>query len=116
MKNVKHITSAFVLGLGLLGLAACDPAPEPETKEDTAAEEEVKEEAQEDATEEVAEALDPRVETASKVAAAIEADPQNADSILENAGLDRDGLNDLMYEIARDPGLSASYQEQRAAG
>lgn len=47
--------------------------------------------------------------TAAKLANAIAANPAGADSILSAAGYTRDSFQQLMYEIAADSALSASY-------
>ncbi len=57
-----------------------------------------------------------RVALAALVATEIAGSPDEADEILEQNGLDRDKLDDLMYEIARDPGLSKAYKERRMNG
>lgn len=57
-----------------------------------------------------------RVALAALVATKISAAPDDADQILEDNGLDRDQLDTLMYEIARDPELSRAYKEQRING
>jgi hypothetical protein len=54
-------------------------------------------------------ALDPKVEKAVTVANKISASPSETDTILADAGLDRDSFDKLLYEIARDPELSKSY-------
>jgi hypothetical protein len=59
--------------------------------------------------------LDPKVEQAVTVANRIAASPSDADSILANAGLDRESFEKLLYEIARDPELSKSYAVAREA-
>lgn len=58
--------------------------------------------------------LDPRVAKAAKLADEIEAAPQKADEILDENGLDRDKLDELMYEIAADEKLAAEYKLARA--
>jgi hypothetical protein len=70
------------------------------------------EEGQEDPAEEAA--LDPKVEQAVAIASAIEAAPGDADTILAKHSIDRDGLDELMYDIAADPDLSESYLTARA--
>ena len=60
-------------------------------------------------------ALDPKVEQAVSVANKISAKPEAADSILEEAGMDRETFERLLYEIARDPELSKSYAVAREA-
>lgn len=59
--------------------------------------------------------LDPKVEKAVSIANDIAADPAKADSILEQAGMDREAFEKLLYEIARDPELSKSYAIAREA-
>ena len=61
------------------------------------------------APEDEAPALDPKVEKAVTVANKIAAEPEKADSILEEAGMDRTQFESLLYEIAKDPALSESY-------
>jgi hypothetical protein len=60
--------------------------------------------------------VDPKVAKAIEIADAIEASPTTADAVLERHGLDREGLDALMLEIAANPELAASYREGRAAG
>ncbi len=60
-------------------------------------------------------ALDPKVEQAVGLANRISAEPDKADSILEEAGMDREQFEKLLYEIARDPELSKSYAVAREA-
>jgi hypothetical protein len=45
----------------------------------------------------------------------ISAEPDAADEILEEAGMDREAFEKLLYEIARDPELSKSYAVAREA-
>lgn len=59
--------------------------------------------------------LDPKVEQAVILANKISAAPESADSILEEAGMDREAFEKLLYEIARDPELSKSYAVAREA-
>ncbi|MCR9160237.1 MAG: hypothetical protein ACE37F_27450 [Nannocystaceae bacterium] len=59
------------------------------------------------------EGYDPRVAKAARVAEKISADPQKADDVLATLDLDRDALDELMYEIASDPGLTAQYRMAR---
>lgn len=58
--------------------------------------------------------LDPRVAKAVEIADAIAKAPGDADAILEKHGLDRDKLDAMMFEIAKDPALAAQYQAARA--
>lgn len=62
------------------------------------------------AAELVEESPDARVVKASSVAKEIEKDPENADEILKAHELDRESLEALLYEIAKDPQLSAAYR------
>jgi hypothetical protein len=59
--------------------------------------------------------LDPKVEQAVTVANQIAANPSETDTILADAGLDRESFEKLLYEIARDPELSKSYAVAREA-
>ncbi len=61
------------------------------------------------------ESLDPKVEKAVTIANQISAEPDKADTILADAGMDREGFEQLLYEIARDPELSKSYAVARDA-
>lgn len=56
---------------------------------------------------------DPRVAKAARLAEQISSEPQKADDLLAALDLDRDGLDDLMYEIASDPALTAQYRMAR---
>ena len=58
--------------------------------------------------------LPPQVAKAAKLAMAIDQNPENADAILEDAGMNREDLNTLMFEIAADAEMSAAYQQARA--
>lgn len=58
--------------------------------------------------------LDPRVAKAVEIADAIAKAPEDADAILEKHGLDRDKLDAMMFEIAKDPALAESYKLARA--
>ena len=91
---------------------AADPAQD-DTAEDPA---EVKADAAPDvdaAPDEALEGYDPRVAKAAHVATKISEEPDNADQLLAAADLDRDKLDDLMYEIANDPDLTAQYRMAR---
>ena len=59
--------------------------------------------------------LDPRVEQAVTLANRIAAAPDSADTILDEAGMDRSAFEALLFEIARDPELSKSYAVARDA-
>jgi hypothetical protein len=58
-------------------------------------------------------AFDDRVVKAANLAKKIEADPSKADDILAEAGLDRPGLEALMFEIST-PELADQYRLARA--
>lgn len=60
-------------------------------------------------------ALDPKVEKAVTLANKLSAEPNRADAILEEAGMDRQSFQTLLYEIAHDPELSKSYAVARDA-
>jgi hypothetical protein len=60
-------------------------------------------------------ALDPKVEKAVTLANKLAAEPSRADAILEEAGMDRQSFQTLLYEIAHDPELSKSYAVAREA-
>lgn len=55
-----------------------------------------------------------RAQTAANVANAIRANPAGADSILTANGFTRDSFEELMYEIAADSALSATYAAAHA--
>lgn len=55
-----------------------------------------------------------RAVAAAATANAIEANPSAADSILGAAGYTRDSFQSLMYEIAADSAMSASYAAAKA--
>lgn len=59
--------------------------------------------------------LDPKVQKAVQIAREIELDPSSADQVLAKHELDREGLDALMYEIARNPELSKAYRDARMA-
>ena len=114
----KHIITTICLGFALT-LSACDKG---DTKKDAQAKKaETKKTDGADAGGDGGEAevdapsLDPKVEQAVEVANKISADPGAADSILADAGLDRDSFEALLYEIAKDPDLSKSYAIAREA-
>lgn len=62
---------------------------------------------------EALEGYDPRVAKAAHLATKISEEPDNADQLLAAANLDRDKLDELMYEIANDPDLTAQYRIAR---
>lgn len=91
-----------------------DDAPDPK-KDDAPAEDPAADaRAADDAVpDEALEGYDPRVAKAAHVATKISEEPDNADALLAAANLDRDKLDDLMYEIANDPDLTAQYRMAR---
>ena len=121
---MRTIIKTTVIGLALC-LAACggekasgDKAPKQAAKQDKTDKQDKPEAAAAgaaDADAEQALALDPKVEQAVTLANKISAEPAKADAILEEAGMDRDSFEKLLYEIARDPDLSASYALAREA-
>lgn len=56
-------------------------------------------------------AMDPAVAQAVDLHQAISADPTKADAVLASKNMTRDQLDDLMYRIAADPQLAASYEK-----
>ncbi len=90
-------------------------APDPEAKKDGTAPDPSAEAtpAADDGPDEALEGYDPRVAKAAHVAAKISEAPDDADNLLAAANLDRDKLDDLMYEIANDPDLTAQYRMAR---
>jgi hypothetical protein len=57
--------------------------------------------------------MDPKVAKAVSIAREIEADPSKAEDVLGKYELDREGLDALMYEIARSPDLAKAYAAAR---
>lgn len=68
------------------------------------------------ATGDVADAVDlpDQVATAVAIARELAADPGDGEAILDRHGLTEEGFDQLMYEIAADPELTAAYQEALA--
>ncbi len=99
----------LALALGACGDKSAEDKPEEKTEQVAETTEEKPEPAEE------AEPIDPRVEKAVTVANAIASNPDSADEILENNGLDREKFEALMYEIAKDPELSQLYAVNREA-
>lgn len=92
-----------VLLLGLAVLAACDGAtPDAPIQPPT-----------EQAAASLTQAQQAQVDQAVSIAAQIADAPQDVASILEAAGLDADGLDALMLEIAQDPAMSQAYLDAR---
>ena len=65
-----------------------------------------------DADEEFA-GFDPRVVKAAKIAREIEKEPKDAETVLAQNDMDREALDTLMFEIARDPDLTGPYRIAR---
>jgi hypothetical protein len=57
--------------------------------------------------------FDDRVAKAAKVARKIEEDPSAAETVLAENDMDREALDSLMFEIARDPDLTGQYRIAR---
>ena len=97
--------------------AAAKPADAPKAEEPKKEEAKpVDPEAQKEADEVLAadgSGLDPKVAKAVSIAREIEADPSKAEDVLAKHELDREGLDALMYEIARNPELAKSYAAAR---
>jgi hypothetical protein len=119
MSTTKLIKTA-VLGLALT-MFACDGGKDAGAKkgaEKNVASKKTPDEAKdkpEPEPEVEAPSLDPKVEQAVTLANKISAQPDAADTILEEAGMDREAFEKLLYEIARDPELSKSYAVAREA-
>jgi len=62
-----------------------------------------------DQAEAEADVVDPKVVKAVELAKKIAADPENADAILEQAGMDREAFNTLQYEVSQ-PELAEQYR------
>ena len=108
------LINTMILGLAL-ALTACDKGKEPAKDGDNKAPT-AKAPVDEPDTDPVdAPTLDPKVEKAVTLANKISAAPESADSILAEAGMDREAFETLLYEIARDPELSKSYAVAREA-
>ena len=124
----KSLIAAFVIASAPT-LIACDGgekkeevAKKDDAKKDDGAEKKEEEKpvdpaAQKEADETLGDAamasLDPKVAKAVNIAKEIEADPSKADEILAKHELNREGLDALMYEIARSPELAKSYAAAR---
>ena len=54
-------------------------------------------------------AMDPRVERAVMLAREIRKTPEQAETILADAGMTAETFDDLLYEISMDPELSRQY-------
>jgi hypothetical protein len=50
-----------------------------------------------------------KVDRAATIARAIQANPDNADEVLRQNGMSEQQFDDLLYEIAADPAMSAEY-------
>jgi hypothetical protein len=110
MRTFKH--TLIMLGLVVLAIG-CKKSTEPEQGSDQVEAVEGKAAEAKDAKAEVLASLDPRVRRASELAASIEDDPENSEKVLAQANLDREGFDDLMYEIALDADLSSQYRIAR---
>ncbi|MDP1660922.1 MAG: hypothetical protein Q8L55_03320 [Phycisphaerales bacterium] len=53
-----------------------------------------------------------RVDTAVKIAKAVEANPDRAGAVLRENGMTADAYEDLMYDIAADPAMSAEFNSR----
>ena len=111
---MRNVITTSIIGLALI-LGACDKGKDAaKADKQVAADKTDKTDKKADETPKADEAppapsLDPKVEKAVTVANDISANPDDADAILTEAGLDRESFDKLLYEIARDPELSKSY-------
>ena len=117
--NTRTIITMSLLGFALV-LGACDKGADKAAKGgDKQAKTDKGEAAKTDAKDapavEEAPSLDPKVEKAVTLANQISASPGEADTILSDAGLDREAFEQMLYEIAKDPELSQSYAVARDA-
>jgi len=110
----RNLMTMMVLGAALM-LGACDSDKAPAAKDDKQPAAKANDPGAEDRASVAAPSLDPKVERAVTLANMISAKPENADAILEDAGLDREAFERMLYEIARDPELSKSYAVAREA-
>ncbi len=92
---------------------AGDAEPDPDPADDDADPAADADPAEDAAPDEALEGYDPRVAKAAQVATKISEEPDSADELLAAANLDRDKLDELMYEIANDPDLTAQYRMAR---
>jgi hypothetical protein len=53
-----------------------------------------------------------KVDTAVAIAREMDANPQQADQVLQKRGMSEQQFEDLMYEIASDPSLSDQYSKK----
>ena len=116
--NTRKIITMSLLGFALV-LGACDKGADKAAKGDKQAKADKGEATKTDGKDapavEEAPPLDPKVEKAVTLANQISASPGEADTILSDAGLDREAFEQLLYEIAKDPELSQSYAVARDA-
>ncbi len=79
-----------------------DAKGKPDAKGEGDAKADAKADAKPDAEDEAKpEPLDERVVKAAALAKKIEADPEQAETIIEAAGMDRAAFNDLIYEVSK---------------
>lgn len=98
---MTRIFAAFLL------LAACDaPTPDPATTQDPATE-------QPTAAEPATPAASSKTEIAAAVANELQAPGADTDAVLARHDLTADTFEQLMFEIAADPELTAAYQAAR---
>lgn len=105
-RSIPTFTLGFALTVSAMG---CDKK-EPESKPAPVAAKTPDTDAPKPAPEaDAAPELDPQVKLAVELAKAIGDAPDKADDVLAAHKLDREGLDDLMFAIAEDPKLAASY-------
>ncbi|GEM_PF-2821863 len=113
----------LLAGFSGLALASCEGSSEPQKSAKTEAKPAVKTppppsakaDAKADANKPVEpkESPEDKAKTAATVANEIAGNPADADAILAKHDMDREKLDALMYEIARDPELTKAYAQAR---
>ena len=115
--TMKKIITMSLFGC-VLALGACDKGGDEKTDKAAKAGDKTPATKTDDGAGEAeveADPLDPKVEKAVTLANRISASPSDADTILDEAGMDREAYEALLYEIAKDPDLSKSYAIAREA-
>jgi len=105
-----HMHRILVLALSAIVFAACDSG-EKQTEPVKTVEKTADKPADTPPEVEEVDEVDPKVAKAVAVAKEIEANLENTDEILAKHGLDRDSLEQMMYDIARDPAMASAYEE-----
>ncbi len=111
-----HTYKLLTLSLCLSLVGACDSGDKPADEPAKTAKKPAEKPAEKPVETEPESQLDPKVAKAVAIAKEIEGNMDDTDAILEKHGLDRDSLEQMMYEIARDPTLSNAYEQALIAG